>query len=250
VTREDFRREMGDAFEAISGSPNPALSERVRAALVEESPERHGPVWIAALAAAVIAVILVGVLLVGNPLNHLPVLGTHVPTTPSPSPASSPSPNPTPTPTPSASPTASQYICGASQAIIGKPAASFIDFVRTAPHAGYDRLTIEFQNGQPGSIDLFPQNSATFVTTGGRGNGTVKLLGNDGLVVKIFSTDAHTAYSGSTDLRTGYSGLLEVRVIEDYEGYVQWGLGLAKPACYHAFILPNPTRLVIDIQTG
>src|SRR6202022_2570002 len=101
---------------------------------VEDSPERHGPMWIAALAAAVIAVILVGVLLVGNPLNHLPLPGTHVPTTPTPSPASSPSPNPTP----STSPVANQYICGASQAFIGKPAASFIDGVRTGAHAGYD----------------------------------------------------------------------------------------------------------------
>ena len=61
MTREDFRRELGDAFDSISGPPSPALSDRVRSALVE-APERRGPVWIAALAAAVIAVILVGVL--------------------------------------------------------------------------------------------------------------------------------------------------------------------------------------------
>jgi hypothetical protein len=37
--------------------------------------------------------------------------------------------------------------------------------------------------------------------------------------------------------------------MEDFEGVVQWGLGLSKSACYRAFFLTNPTRLVIDIQT-
>jgi type VI protein secretion system component VasF len=96
MTREDFRRELGDAFDAISGSPDPALSNRVRSALVE-APERRGPVWIGALAAAVIAVILVGVLLLGNPLNRGPLVsgGPGTPTA-TPTPAASPSPTPVP----------------------------------------------------------------------------------------------------------------------------------------------------------
>jgi hypothetical protein len=39
-------------------------------------------------------------------------------------------------------------------------------------------------------------------------------------------------------------------VIDDFEGYTDIGLGLSKAACYHAFILTTPTRLVIDIQTS
>ena len=99
MTREDFRRELGDAVDSISGSPDPALTERVRAALVQ-APEQRGPVWVAALAAAVIAVILVGVLLVGNPLNRPPATGGHATGTPTTSPAPSPSPNPSPTASP------------------------------------------------------------------------------------------------------------------------------------------------------
>jgi hypothetical protein len=70
------------------------------------------------------------------------------------------------------------------------------------------------------------------------------------LLVKIEGADAHTAYSGPTDIKTGYAGLLEVRKVGDFEGVVQWALGLSKPACYQATILTNPARLVIDIQTG
>jgi hypothetical protein len=242
MTREDFRRELGNAFDSISGSPDPALSDRVRAALVE-APEHRGPVWIAALAAAVIAVILVGVLLVGNPLNRPPVSGGPGIKTPvaTPTPAQSPSPNPTPSP---------QFLCTASSTFANQnpPLSALVDGVRTGTHAGYDRLTIEFKNGQPQSIELRPQTGTAF-TRDGIGD-TVKLAGKDGLLVSIFSGDAHTAYSGSRDIKTGYAGLLEVRIVGDYEGYVHVGLGLSKPACYRASIMTNPTRLVIDIQTS
>jgi hypothetical protein len=155
----------------------------------------------------------------------------------------------TPNPSSTTSLDANQFICGTSSAF-AQPGlgGGFIDAVRTGTHTGYDRLTIGFQNGQPESIELSPQTGATFGTSP-KGE-KVKLAGQDGLVVNIFSTDAHTAYSGPTDIKTGYSGLLEVRELQDFEGYVTWGLGLSKPACYHAVILTNPTRLVIDIQVS
>lgn len=245
MTREDFRREIGDVFDSISGSPSPALSDRVRGALVE-APERRGPVWIAALAAAVIAVVLVGVLLIGNPLNRPVGSAGH----PSPSPSALPAITPTPSPSPTATPDANPFICGASSAFNGykPPLSAVIDAVRTGKHTGYDRLTIEFNNGQPQTIELHPQTGTSF-TRDGIGD-TVKLAGRDGLLITIFSSDAHTAYSGSRDIKTGLSGLLEVRIVGDFEGYVHFGLGLAKPACYRATILTNPTRLVIDIQTS
>jgi hypothetical protein len=41
-----------------------------------------------------------------------------------------------------------------------------------------------------------------------------------------------------------------VREVQDFEGVVQWGLGLSATPCYSTVILTNPTRLVIDIQTS
>jgi hypothetical protein len=245
VTREDFRRELGDAFDSISGSPSPALPERVRSALVE-APEHNDRVWIAALAAAVIAVILVGLLLVGNPLSRgslIPGIGGHNTPAVTPSPASTPSPSPNPSPSP-------QYICGASTGLVGPtpPLSAFIDAVRTGTHTGYDRLTIEFKDGQPETIEVRPQANTKFMTDP-KGD-TVTLAGQVGLRIRIFSADAHTAYTGPKDIKTGYSGLLEVRQIGDFEGYVTYGLGLSSPGCYKATILANPTRLVIDIQVG
>jgi hypothetical protein len=62
--------------------------------------------------------------------------------------------------------------------------------------------------------------------------------------------DEHTSYSGPTDYKTGYPVLEEARQVQDFEGTVKWGLGLSKAACYRAFFLTNPDRLVIDVQTG
>jgi len=249
VTREDFRREIGDAMDSISGSPTPALSERVRSALVEASPESHGPVWIAALAAAVIAVILVGVLWVGNPLKLGSVIpggtGSHTPNA-SPEPSPAPSPNPTPTP---------DRTCGASAQIFptGSPQTAFIDAMRTGTHVGYDRLTLEFKNGLATSVELRPQAGTNFRLS--PSDMPVKLAGKDGILVIIKGADAHTAYSGIRDLKTKYPGLVEVRVLEDFEGQVSLGLGLAVSPCFRPFTLTtatltNPSRVVIDIPTS
>jgi hypothetical protein len=243
VTREDFRREIGDAFDSISGSPDPALPERVRAGL-QEAPEQRGPVWAAALAAAVIAVILVGVLLVGNPLNRGPLVpGGAVHPTPTCCPS-----YPTPAPTPSASP----FVCVTGPTTLTNevaPPLAFIDAVRTGTHPGYDRLTIEFKDATTGTIQITPQANTKFVMDAS--GKPVTLAGKYGLLIKIDGADNHTAYTGPTDFKTpNYPGILEVREIGDYEGKVQWAVGLSATACYQATMLTSPTRLVVDIQTS
>jgi hypothetical protein len=250
VTREDFRRELGSVFDAISGSPSPALSDRVRSALADV-PERRGPIWIAGLAAAVLAVLLVGVLLVANPLNRLqpqPPVGPASSPSPSASPAPSTSPSAAPSPSASANPTPFACTTGAPATAPNPPLVAFIDRVQTGAHAGYDRLTIEFQNGEPSSIEIKPQSGTSFTMS--PSGQPVTLAGQAGILVIIHGSDAHTAYSGPTDITNAYPALVEVRQLEDFEGQTQWGLGLAKPACYRAFMLTNPARLVIDIQVG
>lgn len=244
MTNENFRRELGHAFDEMAGSPSGALPDRVRSSLANV-PEERGQYWIAGVAAVVIAVVVIGVVFIGNPLKHqspkiIPGVGA------SPTPSASPSPSPSSSPTPAAQP----FVCASPTTLTGQqpPLSSLVDAVRTGTHAGYDRLTIEFQNGQPQTIQLQPQANTTF-TRDGIGD-KVSLAGNDGLLVTIFSGDAHTAYGGSSDLKTGYAGLLEVRLVGDLEGYVHFGLGLAKPACYRVVVLTNPTRLVIDIDTS
>jgi len=237
MTYESFRRDLNRAFEAMSGPPSPALSARVRSALSEPAPARPGPFWIAGLAAALIAAIVIGVFVVSNFNSHLT---SNVP-------GALPSASPVQTPPDSNLPA---FVCGSSAPIGSQnaPLSAYIDAVRTGTHTGYDRVTIEFQNGLPSSVDLRLQGNSTF-TNSPRGD-NVTLAGSAGLLVVIKGADEHTAYIGATDFKTNYPVLLEARQMEDFEGTVQWGLGLSKSACYRAFFLTNPTRLVIDVQAG
>ena len=80
------------------------------------------------------------------------------------------------------------------------------------------------------------------------GDVAVTLAGDNGILVTIRGADLHTSYRGSTDLKTGYATLVEVRQVQDFEGVVQLGLGVSGAACYRAFLLSGPDRLVIDVK--
>jgi hypothetical protein len=250
MSRESFRRDINREFDAISGSPSPSLSARVRGALAETRPSRPAPYWMAGLAAALIALIVIGVLVVANlnkhPVGEVPGGGPN---------AQSPSPYTTLSPTSPASPgqtppdtSLPPFTCSSTSTLTGtsSPTTAFVDLVRTGTHPGYDRVTIEFNNGEPTSVDLRPQAGTTF--TQSPSGQSVTLKGSSGLLVVIHGADQHTAFNGSIDFTLAYLVLVELRQLEDFEGTVQWGLGLSKSACYRAFFLTNPARLVIDIQ--
>jgi len=248
MPNEDFRRELGHVFDEMTGSPSAALPDRVRSSIAE-APEQRGPFWIAGLAAAIIAAIVVGVLLVADPLNR-----PH--STAGPRAEASPTTSVSKTPgfSPAASPPSDSnlpaFVCAGGSAVGAStaPAVAFIDAVRTGTHPGYDRVTIEFKNGQAGSTELQTQSGTTF-TNSPRGD-QVTLAGKNGILVVIHGADLHTNYTGSADIKTGYVSLVEIRKVEDFEGVVQLALGVSGEPCYRAFILTSPDRLVIDIQAG
>jgi len=249
VSNDNFRRELGHVFDDIAGSPTSALNDRVRSSLAG-APEQHGPYWIAGVAAAAMAAVVVGVLFVGTPLNRPPnTIGPAAGSSPSPTSSVEPSPSASPAPTPDSNLPAFQCTSSAqhydgtqtpSQAVIGA--------LRTGTHPGYDRLTIELKSGGLTDIQLQTQAGTTF-TRSPRGD-QVTLAGKNGILLIIRGADLHTGYTGSNDIKTGYASLVEVMQVEDFEGVVQLGLGVSGSTCYRAFVLTNPSRLVIDIQAA
>ena len=124
------------------------------------------------------------------------------------------------------------------------------DLTLRPPHfrAQAKRVIYLFQNGGPSKVDLSTQSNAHF--TQGASGQPVILRGNAGILVTITTADEHTAYGGPTDIKTNYTVLVEARQVQDFEGTVQWGLGLSKAACYRAFFIANQVRLVIDVQNS
>ncbi len=200
MSRESFRRDISRTFDAMSGPPSPALSARVRSALAEKRPASAGPLWIAGVAAGLIAAIVVGLLVVSN-LNRHQTSGV---------PAGGPTASPSAVATAPPTSNLPAFVCGLNTSLSPPPAplTAYVSDVRTGTHAGYDRITITFTNGLPGSIGLKPQSSTTFASGGGQG-GNITIAGQAGILVAMFSADDHTAYSGTTDFKTGYAVLAE-----------------------------------------
>jgi hypothetical protein len=252
VSNENFRRELNGLFDDLSGTPSPALRDRVRSAVANPPEERPQGFWIAGVATAAIAVIIVGTLFVANRGGRLPNLVPGGITHSSPSPSANASPEPTPIPSPSASP-AITFVCTSSSTSPSgsHPAVAFIDALRTGAHSGYDRVTIEFQNGAPGSVQLTTQTGTRFTMS--PSGQSVQLAGQNGILVTIRGADLHTAYSGPIDILTHYTGktaLVEVRRAQDFEGVVQLALGVNGSACYRVTLLTNPARIVIDVPAS
>jgi hypothetical protein len=130
----------------------------------------------------------------------------------------------------------------------GVAGAASLNGARVSEQIGFDRFVLQFDTRVP-NYTVKRQAKPVF-KSGGSGQAIV-LSGAAGVSVQIHSATASGSYSGSTDMvHSGYQVLVEARLVEDFEGYLSWGLGLAKPACMRAFTLADPPRLVIDFKTA
>jgi hypothetical protein len=180
----------------------------------------------------------------------------------SPSPALSASPSPVAEVNPAASPAASPDLASplpvadlppfkcADQSGNGWPGpgtAKPITEVRTGQQTGYDRFVLQFSTAVPGYT--VKRQSSPSVTTDPKGE-SVNLAGSAALIVSLNPASSYGSYSGSTDIKTGFTMLREARQIGDFEAVNSWGLGLSSGACFRAFTLSSPARLVVDVQSS
>jgi hypothetical protein len=119
---------------------------------------------------------------------------------------------------------------------------------RLAEQAGYDRFVLQFDTKVP-AYTVKRQPKPVF-KSGGSGQ-SITLSGAVGVLVQIHTATQSGTYTGPTDFtHAEFRVLNEARLIEDFEGYVQWGLGLSRSVCLRTFILSSPPRLVVDFTTG
>ena len=128
----------------------------------------------------------------------------------------------------------------------GKTGVANFTAARASEQPGYDRFVLQFDAIVP-SYQV--QRQAKPVFTQGASGQTVTLSGTTGVLVSVFSATGGTTFTGSNDLiHPEFQILKEAREVQDFEGHVQWGLGLSKPACMRAFVISDPARLVVDFQ--
>lgn len=113
--------------------------------------------------------------------------------------------------------------------------------------AGYDRWVLQFDSKVP-QYTIKRQAKPTF-KSGATGQ-TLTLSGTAGVLIRVHSASESGSYTGPSDFVHGeFTILKEARLVEEFEGYVSWGVGLNKPVCMRAFTLSDPSRLVVDFST-
>ncbi len=157
-------------------------------------------------------------------------------------------PSPTPTPTPTTSPggtpnTACTTLAGGSAL-----ASSTLTAIRAAHNPGFDRLVFEWSGAAVPQYEI--KVASTFVAPSGQ---SVRVDGNAFFSVRV-NGQAHTdagarSYPQPDPFRPGLPLIREVKLVEDFEGVVIFGVGLERLACPTVLTLLSPARIVIDFPT-
>ena len=124
-----------------------------------------------------------------------------------------------------------------------------LESVRTARNDGFDRVVFEFESGR------VPGYRIEYVDMPVRQCGSgqvVPLRGDAWLRVRLEPSQAHDDRGRPTvqdRSRTADLPVLrELRLICDYEGQVEWVLGMAAPNAFRVVELNAPARLVVDVR--
>jgi hypothetical protein len=154
----------------------------------------------------------------------------------------------TPTPAPTTSPGSTPpTACPTSTG--GSPTAGpLINALRAAHNPGADRLVIELSGAVVPAYEI--KVASTFTAPSGQ---AVRVDGNAFFSVRV-SGQAHTnagarSYPQPDPYRPGLPLIREVKMVEDFEGVVIFGVGLERLACPNVLTLLSPPRIVLDFPT-
>jgi hypothetical protein len=131
--------------------------------------------------------------------------------------------------------------------------------VRVAHHEGFDRIVYEFgPSTGPGTYGVPPYTIAVASSFVGPSGQPVTVDGNAFFGVRFQNADAHDAAGHPTisdsdikasELSRSTTIIREVRLVEDFEAVVVWGVGLDHLVCPKVLTLGGPVRVVLDFPT-
>jgi hypothetical protein len=155
-------------------------------------------------------------------------------------------------PGPASSSAAPQTAANVSPADVSRACqqpGKYLTAVRTAKHAGYDRVVFQFSGGRPAVTAervtaVYADPKGTKIPLPGHSFLHVVFRGASGFCPQ----PAHRTWTGPNVLTPRYPQLLAVAAAGDFEGYLSFGLGLSARGPYHVSTLTGPDRIVIDVS--
>jgi len=173
-----------------------------------------------------------------------------------PEPVALPAASPSPTAAPSVSRTPA--VVPATLAPSAGSAASQAQLVaiRVAHQPGFDRLVFEFgASAAPGPSGMPAYTIEATSSLSGASGQPVRLDGSALFGARFTNAstrnvDGSTSYAGSTDMRPGTPLIRELRLVEDFERVLVWGIGLDHLVCPKVSELASPYRVVLDFPSA
>ena len=165
-------------------------------------------------------------------------------TTPTPTTVSTVTPTAAPTTSPGSTPSqACAPLTGGSP--LG---ASRLVAMRAAHNPGFDRLVFEFSG--PSVPEYRIELASSFTAPSGQ---AVRVDGNAFFSVRL-GGQAHDdtgqkSYPQPDPFRVGLIVVREVKLVEDFEGVIRFGVGAERPVCPTVLTLLGPSRVVVDFPT-
>jgi len=180
---------------------------------------------------------------------------TAAPSSPSATASAPPSASPTSVPTATASPGSSP--AAACPRTTGGNASNQAQLVavRVAHQPGFDRLVFEFgQSTAPGPFGMPAYTVETASSLSGPSGQPVTITGNALFGARFQNASTQNpngtpSYTGSNDIKPTTPLIKEVKIVEDFERVLLWGVGLDHLACPKVSELAGPFRVVLDFPT-
>jgi len=129
--------------------------------------------------------------------------------------------------------------------------------IRIAHNPGFDRVVFEFgPSTAPGVYGMPDYRIAVATSLSGPSGQPVPIDGSALFGVRfrnastVNPSDGSRSYTGASSLKPTTTPLIkEVRLVEDFERVLVWGIGLQRLVCPTLLNLSGPLRLVLDFPT-
>jgi hypothetical protein len=120
--------------------------------------------------------------------------------------------------------------------------------VRVTARAGFDRVVFEFDSVLPGYQIEYPEGPIQHC-----GSGDEVLLASPGrLLVRLEPAQAHDERGNPTVTNREWAPRLlvvqEMKLVCDFEGQVEWAIGLAARRRFRVIEMAPSTRLILDVR--
>lgn len=121
--------------------------------------------------------------------------------------------------------------------------------IRLGTHAGFDRVTFQFDAGLP----RYTVETATPPFTRDASGMPIDINGSAFLRVTLEGgtkvlPNGGVSYVGATEFKPGYPKIVHVVEAGDFEAVSTWYVGLSSDGCFRVTALSSPARLAIDVE--